>query len=59
VILAFLYVLSPIDLIPDPFPVIGELDDIVVVTVVCRLFIYLCPREVVQVHVRRPGAESR
>lgn len=35
---AVLYFVSPLDLIPDPIPVVGYLDDIVVV----RLAIHLC-----------------
>ena len=54
--LSGLYVLSPIDIIPDVIPFIGEVDDLVIVIAVCRLFIYLCPREVVQEHVRRIDA---
>jgi uncharacterized membrane protein YkvA (DUF1232 family) len=38
VVFALLYVLSPIDLIPDPIPVIGYLDDAAVVAV-CLLLI--------------------
>ena len=29
-VLALLYVLSPFDLIPDPFPVVGWVDDVAV-----------------------------
>ncbi len=56
--LSVLYVLSPVDIIPDVIPFIGEVDDLVVLIVVCRLFIYMCPREVVQEHVRQIGAEG-
>ncbi|HXQ21690.1 MAG TPA: YkvA family protein [Candidatus Acidoferrales bacterium] len=55
-LLSGLYVVSPVDLIPDVIPFFGELDDLVVVIAVCRLFIYLCPPAVVQEHVRRIGA---
>ena len=57
-VVAFLYVLSPIDIIPDVIPFFGEVDDIVVVIVICRLFMYMCPREVVQEHVRRIDARG-
>lgn len=53
------YVLSPVDLIPDFLPVIGQVDDVVLVIALCRLFMHLCPREVVQEHVRRIDAESQ
>jgi len=55
-VLAGIYVLSPIDIIPDMIPFIGEVDDLVIVIAACRLFIYLCPREIVQEHVRRIDA---
>ena len=49
--LSFLYVLSPVDFIPDAIPLVGEVDDLVVVMIACRLFIHLCPRDVVREHV--------
>ena len=55
-VLSFIYVLSPIDLIPDFLPVLGEIDDLVVLIAVCRLFIYLCPLEVVREHVYKIDA---
>lgn len=54
-----LYVLSPIDLIPDVLAGVGQIDDLVVVIVACRLFVYLCPPAVVREHVARIGDESR
>jgi uncharacterized membrane protein YkvA (DUF1232 family) len=55
-LLSFLYVLSPVDLIPDVIPFVGEVDDLVVLIVACRLFIYLCPPAAVREHVRRIDA---
>ena len=55
-LLSLLYVVSPVDLIPDVIPVIGELDDMVIVIAACRMFMYMCPREVVQEHVRQIAA---
>ena len=55
-LLSFLYVLSPVDLIPDVIPFVGEIDDLVVVIAACRLFIYLCPPDVVREHVHRIDA---
>ena len=47
-VLALAYVVSPLDLIPDFVPVIGEVDDVVVVLSLLWLFIRLCPPEVVR-----------
>ena len=55
-VLSVLYVVSPVDLIPDAIPFVGELDDLVVVIAACRLFMYMCPPEVVREHVRQIDA---
>ena len=46
VILAGLWVLSPIDLLPEFLPVIGPLDDVVVVALALRYAARRVPREV-------------
>ena len=40
------YALSPIDLIPDPIPVLGYLDDLIIIPIGIALFIRLVPTEV-------------
>ena len=45
-VLTLVYVVSPLDVIPDFIPVIGEMDDVVVVLSGLWLFIRLCPPEV-------------
>ena len=57
-LLGGLYVFSPVDFIPDVILFVGGVDDLLIVIVVCRLFIYLCPREVVREHVRRIDARG-
>jgi len=48
---ALIYLVSPVDLLPGvAFPVIGALDDAVVVWLGATLFVSLCPEEVVQEH---------
>ena len=47
-VLTLVYVVSPLDLIPDFVPVIGEMDDVVVVLSGLWLFVRLCPPEVVR-----------
>jgi uncharacterized membrane protein YkvA (DUF1232 family) len=44
------YVILPFDLIPDVFPVLGQLDDLAVVLIGMRIFIALCPPARVQLH---------
>ncbi len=48
---ALIYLVSPLDIIPDiALPVIGVLDDAVVLWLGATLFVSLCPDEVVQEH---------
>ncbi len=42
------YAFSPIDLIPDPIPVLGYLDDLILVPLGIALVIKLIPTEVLQ-----------
>ena len=53
--LVLLYVISPIDLIPDLIPIAGQLDDIGVIFLGMRMFIEFCPPEVVLEHRRALG----
>jgi uncharacterized membrane protein YkvA (DUF1232 family) len=59
---ALIYLVSPIDLIPGAvLPVVGALDDAVVLWLGATLFVALCPDEVVQEHTNAlqkvvPGA---
>lgn len=45
--LAVVYFLSPIDLIPDPIPVLGQLDDFLIVPGLVALALKLIPKDVV------------
>jgi uncharacterized membrane protein YkvA (DUF1232 family) len=50
-IAAAIYVISPVDLIPGAvFPVVGALDDAVVIWLGTTLFVTLCPDDIVQEH---------
>lgn len=46
--IAIAYALSPIDLIPDFIPVLGYLDDLIILPLLVRLCIKLIPSEVWQ-----------
>jgi uncharacterized membrane protein YkvA (DUF1232 family) len=61
VVLTLVYVVSPLDLVPDFVPVIGEMDDVVVVLAGLWLFVRLCPPEVVRetVHDIATRAKAR
>lgn len=47
------YALSPLDLIPDPIPLLGQLDDLVLVPLGIALAIRLIPPAVLAEHRRR------
>lgn len=46
VFLTVAYVVSPIDLIPDFIPVIGLLDEVLLIPVIYKLVIYMMPQDV-------------
>jgi uncharacterized membrane protein YkvA (DUF1232 family) len=49
-VLAALYVISPIDFVPDVLPVLGQLDDFGVVLMALGTFLKLCPAGAVDFH---------
>jgi len=53
-----LYLLMPLDLIPDFIPVIGYLDDLLVVVLGLWLFLRLCPRELFDEHIEELKVEA-
>ena len=53
--LAVLYLLFPIDLLPDFLPLAGQVDDLVLFLLGLKFFIELSPREVVEEHRRAMG----
>lgn len=48
-----LYILSPIDLLPDPILGLGQLDDLAILILGVKLFIEICPQEIVREHLER------
>ena len=58
---ALLYLVSPIDVLPDFLPVLGQLDDLAIAYVALKFFLRLCPQAAVAFHraaavARRPFA---
>ncbi|HUS94739.1 MAG TPA: DUF1232 domain-containing protein [Patescibacteria group bacterium] len=56
--LAVIYVLIPTDLIPDVFPVIGQLDDLTALIVGAKVFIELAPQDVVNRRIRSMRSQT-
>ena len=50
------YVVLPTDLVPDFIPGLGYADDVAVLLAGLRLFLRLCPPEIVQEHVKSIAA---
>ena len=50
-VLAVLYMVSPVDLLPDLIPVLGQLDDIGILLAALTLFTRLAPTAVVVEHL--------
>lgn len=60
VLLTIAYALSPIDLIPDFIPVLGYLDDLIIVPLGIALSLRLIPAEVLaECRARAMGVEGR
>lgn len=56
--LAALYLVSPVDFIPDIIPGLGQLDDLAVLVFALELFIRLCPEDA-QIYHREAIAHGR
>lgn len=58
-LLALIYLLTPVDLIPELLmPLLGTIDDVLVVFFALKLFLKKCPPDVLIEHVRAIDAES-
>jgi uncharacterized membrane protein YkvA (DUF1232 family) len=44
------YLISPVDVLPDIFPLLGQLDDIGIVLLGLAAFVRMCPRDLVAEH---------
>ncbi|MEP7310079.1 MAG: DUF1232 domain-containing protein [Acidobacteriota bacterium] len=48
--LAAVYVVSPLDFVPDVIPVLGQLDDLGILAIAIEAFLKLCPTAAVNFH---------
>ncbi len=58
-LLMALYLVSPIDIIPDTIPLLGWLDDIALVAIVLPLFLKWLPADIVREAQRKAGIERQ
>lgn len=49
-VLGLIYVISPIDIIPDVIPVLGQLDDVAMIMLLTQVFISLAPDNIVNMY---------
>ena len=49
-LLTVVYIVSPLDFIPDVLPIIGQLDDLAVLLIAIEIFVRLCPAPAAEFH---------
>jgi len=47
---AGLYLISPLDFVPDVLPFLGQIDDLALALIALRVFVHLCPEPTVVHH---------
>lgn len=52
---AVVYIVSPIDFVPDIIPGLGQLDDLIIVLVAVAVFLAWVPRQILLEHLRGGG----
>ena len=55
---SLVYLVSPIDFMPDVIPGLGQLDDLALIVIGVKLFIELCPPEIVREHMQELLGEA-
>lgn len=46
-----IYAITPLDFLPDLLPMLGQMDDLAIFAMACKMFLQLCPLPVVREHV--------
>lgn len=49
-LLAALYLISPLDVVPDVLPLLGQLDDVGIILVTLEVFLRVCPAQAIAFH---------
>lgn len=49
-LLPLVYLVSPIDFVPDVIPFLGEIDDLGILFLAVQAFIHVCPTPIVEYH---------
>ena len=57
-LLVVLYLVSPIDFVPDVLPLFGQLDDVAIALIALQLFVHWCPAAAAEFH-RNAIAQGR
>ena len=56
---AVVYLVSPLDIVPDILPALGRIDDVLVILIALVMFLGMAPRDVVAEHFRGAPANDR
>jgi len=57
-LIGLIYLISPIDLLPDPILGLGQLDDVAVLLLLSQLLVSLAPDDLVNKYRQATGAEA-
>src|SRR4051794_18438330 len=53
-----IYCFSPLDFLPDVFPIMGQIDDLALFAMAVKLFLNLCPAHILAEHEMRLNAKD-
>lgn len=56
---AVVYIVLPFDILPDAMPVLGQVDDLLVLWLAWKVFLALCPASVVREHASQLAGEGK